>query len=179
MRQGGTEGRRRRRGLGNMGCVLTPTSGQRRRSCSPAFRAAIGQSRADGFVRSEPVGHDLLRCPSVVASTASPYSPGPAASSFPPVAWPRMGRKNGFGWCEYPSHFPLPAALHPPFIRSEIGRAALTPLGRGTAAGEHCAHPFHIPQRTPSPFSTTCRPPPSAHTLRNRPRPPWLRSGGG
>ena len=46
-------------------------------------------------------------------------------------------------------------------------------------AGEHCAHLFHIPQRTSSQSSTTCRPPPSAHTLRNRPRPPWLRSGEG
>ena len=136
MRQGGTEGRRRRRGLGNMGCVLTPTSGQRRRSCSPAFRAASGQSRADGFVRSEPVGHDLLRCPSVVASTASPYSPGPAASSFPPVSWPRMGRKNGFGWREYPPHFPQPAALHPPLTLSEIGRGRLGSARAGmTGAG--------------------------------------------
>ncbi len=49
---------------------------------------------------------------------------------------------------------------------------------RRSKSCEHCAHPFHIPQRTPSPFSTTCRPPPSAHTLRNRPRPPWLRPGG-
>ena len=134
MRQGGTEGRRRRRGLGNMGCVLTPTSGQRRRSCSPAFRAASGQSRADGFVRSEPVGHDLLRCPSVVASTASPYSPGPAASSFPPVAWPRMGRKTDVAGAHIFSS--TTCSLHPPLTLSEIGRGRLGSARAGmTGAG--------------------------------------------